>query len=212
MLDGINPAGLGQLNWLAAVFLGTAILALTIGLVLGLVMWVGGRAAGSGNSSRRGLRMAVGGVAGAIILGSLGGAVQFGSSQGTGSLMVEGARQQSITVDRKAPKTTCTQQAVRDFDEEDPQVSVEARKQLAQAVARGSDFNGLFTSNWWEAQGTPSLVSLKWRPTGPDCSADNTNAAECTDVEAQYYSTSGNERRGIRSTATVTVGEDCEES
>lgn len=182
MLDGIDPWGLtgpSGLNAVAGLFLGAAIIFLGIGIVLGVIRWAGGRVSSSSNSSSKGLKMIAACVLGAMVLGSIGGAVQWGSSMGTSSLMPEAARPGQVVIERKAPKTTCTSQAVRDFDDESPMLSHEERVDVVEAVAG----DGL------EVKPGEQVMNLKWYPTGTDCSADNTTAASGTEVEMRIYDT-----------------------
>lgn len=182
MLDGIDPWGLtgpGGLNAVAGLFLGAAIIFLGIGIVLGVMRWSGGRVSSSSNSSGKGLKMIAACVLGAVVLGSLGGAVQWGSSLGTSSLMPEAARPGQVVIDRKAPKTTCTEQVVRDFDDESAMLTHEERIDVVEAVAG----DGLVV------RPGDQIMSLKWYPTGTDCSADNTTAASGTEVEMRIHDT-----------------------
>ncbi|MGW9550876.1 hypothetical protein ACWG8W_07460 [Citricoccus zhacaiensis] len=182
MLDGIDLWGLsgpGGLNAVAAIFLGAAVIFLGIGVVLGVVRWAGGRVSSSSNSSQKGLKMVVACVLGGAVLGSIGGAVQWGSSLGTASLMPEAARPGQVVIDRQAPKTTCTSRAVRDFDDEEPMLTHEQRVALANEVSDG----GLTVGPGVQ------IISLKWYPTGTDCSAKNTEAASGTEVEMRIYDT-----------------------
>ncbi len=182
MLDGIDPWGLtgpDGLNSVAATFIGAAIILLASGCAVGLVRWLGGKATRSSDSSAMGLKMAGAGVLGAVVLGSIGGAVQWGSSLGTASLMPEAARPGQVVIDRKAPKTTCTSQAVRNFDDEDPRVTQSQRAAVVQEVSDG----GLTVGPGEQ------VMTLKWYPTGTDCSAENTEAASGTEVEMRIYDT-----------------------
>jgi hypothetical protein len=182
MLDGIDPGGLtgpDGLNSVAATFIGAAIILLVIGCALGVVRWAGGKAGSSPDNARKGLQMVVAGVLGAVVLGSIGGAVQWGSSLGTASLMPEAARPGQVVIDRKAPKTTCTAQAVRNFDDEQPKVSQSQRVAVVKEVS-----NGGLTVGPGE-----QVMTLKWYPTGTDCSAENTEAASGTEVEMRIYDT-----------------------
>ncbi|MGM7670247.1 hypothetical protein [Microbacterium sp. A93] len=208
MLDGIDPWGLtgpGGLNAVAGLFLGAAIIFLGIGIVLGVIRWAGGRLSSSSNSSGKGLKMIAACVVGAVVLGSIGGAVQWGSTMGTSSLMPEAARPGQVVIDRKAPKTTCTSQAVRDFDDESNPPSNEQRYALASKVA-GQQID--YRVN--ESNQQPQMRSLKWYPAGPDCSRENTRAAECTEVEIGIES-SGIGFGGVAATDArkVIVGDGC---
>ncbi|NUL44054.1 hypothetical protein F7P69_02410 [Cellulosimicrobium funkei] len=208
MLDGINPWGLtgpDGLNSVAAIFIGAAIILLAICCAIGLVRWVGGKAAGSSDSSRKGLKMVGAGVLGAVVLGSIGGAVHWGSSMGTSSLMPEAARPGQVVVERKAPKTTCTSQAVRNFLDETESPSNEQRYALASRVS-GKPIDYRITDEGQQ----PQMRSLKWYPPGPDCSSENQTAAECTEVEIGIES-NGVGFGGVAATDVrkVTVGDGC---
>ncbi len=179
MLDNIDPWGLDALNGIAATFLGAAIVLVAIGVTIGAVRWVGGKATASPEQARRGAMTIGAGVMGAVVLGSIGGAVHWGSGLGTANLMPEAARPGTITIERKAPKTTCTSQAVRNFDDEDRMLTHQERVALVQQVSGG----GI------TVRAGEQVMTLKWYPTGTDCSADNTTAAPGTEVEARLYDT-----------------------
>lgn len=179
MLDGIDPWGLESLNNIAAMFLGTAVVLLGIGITIGLIRWVTARASGSPHSARQGLLMAGAGLLGAVVLGSIGGAVHFGSSLGTSSLMPEAARPGTVVIERKAPKTTCTSHAVRNFDDEPEKLTHAERVAIVEAVSQG----GL------KIGAGEQIMALKWYPTGSNCSAENTTAAPGTEVELRVYDT-----------------------
>lgn len=208
MLDGIDPWGLTGpvgLNAVAGMFIGAAIILLAIGCAVGLIRWVGGRATGASDSAGKGLRMVGAGVLGAVVLGSIGGAVQWGSSMGTASLMPKAARPGHVVIEKKAPKTSCTSQAVRDFDDESSPPSNEQRYELASSLTgQQIDFS---TS---ESGQQPQMRSLKWYPPGPDCSTENIQAAECTEVEIGIES-NGVGFGGVAATdaRNVTVGDGC---
>ena len=179
MLGGIDPWGLESLNDIAAMFLGTAVVVLGIGITIGLIRWVTGRASGSPQHARQGLMMVGAGLLGAVVLGSIGGAVHFGSTLGTSSLMPEAARPGTVVIARKAPKTTCTSHAVRNFDDEPRKLTHAERITVVEAVSQG----GL------KVRAGEQIMTLKWYPTGSNCSADNTTAAPGTEVEVRVYDT-----------------------
>ncbi|QCU77994.1 hypothetical protein E7744_07210 [Citricoccus sp. SGAir0253] len=182
MLDGIDPWGLtgpDGLNQVAATFLGAALVLLGVGVAVGVVRWASGKAIGSSDNARKGLGMLSAGVLGAAVLGSIGGAIEWGSSLGTASLMPEAARPGQVVIDKKPPKTTCTAQAVRDFDDEDPMLTHAERVAVVQEVSEGALKVGV----------GEQVMTLKWYPTGTDCSADNTEAASGTEVELRVYDT-----------------------
>ena len=89
MLEDIeNITGLENLNTVAAWFLGTAIVGLVIAGVWGAVRWAVGKSTGNSDNAGKGLRGIGTVVAGALLLGSVGGAVQWSStSQRTEVLM-----------------------------------------------------------------------------------------------------------------------------
>lgn len=179
MLDGINPWGLESLNNIAAMFLGTAVVLLGIGITIGLIRWVSGRAAGSPHVARHGLMMVGAGLLGAVVVGSIRGAVHFGSSLGTSSLMPEAARPGTVVIERKAPKTACTSHAVRNFDDEPEKLSHAERVAVVESVSKG----GL------KVGAGEQTMTLKWYPTGSNCSAENTTAAPGTEVGLRIYDT-----------------------
>lgn len=184
MLDGISPSGLegpAGLNSLAGMFLGTAIVAVTIGALAGVALWMGGKAGKVPNGAAKGVRVFVLALVGAAVLSSVAGGIRFGSGIGTGSLMPKAARQQDVVIDRSAPKTTCVEKAVRDFEKEEPQIPNDQRAALVRKLA--GDVNLRDRSDVFGRSGDVAIESVKWRPVGPNCSAENEKAAACTEVE-----------------------------
>lgn len=186
MLDGISPSGLegpAGLNSLAGMFLGTAIVAVTIGAIIGVALWMGSKAGKVPNGAAKGLRVFVLAMVGAVVLSGAAGAIKFGSEIGTGELMPRAARQQDVVIDKKAPKSTCVEKAVRDFDKEDPKIPNDQRAALVRTLAGDVDLRS--RGDWDGSGGDVAIESVKWQPSGPDCSADNQVAAACTEVEVR---------------------------
>ena len=119
------------------------------------------------------------GLLGAVVVGSIGGAVHFGSTLGTSALMPEAARPGTVVIERKAPKTTCSSHAVRNFDDELEKLSHAERVAVVESVSQG----GL------KVGAGEQVMTLKWYPTGSNCSAEYTTAAPGTEVELRVYDT-----------------------
>lgn len=201
MLD-FTPQGLDRISTLSAYLGGTAIVALAILVAVGFGYFAAGKSGGTSRAQERGFRMVGLGVGGVMVLSSIGAAVSFGISQGDATLMPEGAQQQDVTVQREAPQTTCTEQAVRNFNEESDDTSEAERRELMSTVTNG----GIQASSG--AAGEPPLyiqddadtdastynngtldevTALKWYPegTGGDCSAENESSTPDTQVDIE---------------------------
>lgn len=100
---------LKDLNTIAAWFLGSGVVLLVIGLAWAGLRWGGGKLFASSGHSERGLTGVALALVGALLLGSIGGAIQWSSTKKkTEMVMPEAARQKTITVNRPAIRTTCT--------------------------------------------------------------------------------------------------------
>lgn len=117
MLD-FDPDGLSGLSTVAGFLIATAVVALGIAVAAGATMLVAGRSNGLSRPQEKGLRVISIGAAGVMVLSSLGSWISWSIDQGQQALMPAQAQQQDIVVEREAPTTTCTQQAVRNFEEE----------------------------------------------------------------------------------------------
>lgn len=186
MLEGFEIQGLDQLNTLAAYFLGSAIIVLVLGLAVGITMWRAGRSRGGGNLGDHGLKTAGIAVVGAIVLGGIGGGVQWGSGLGDSELLPTAAQPQDITIQREAAKVTC-EAVTKDFSQE-----------YADLVDSGEpDHDMLDRHREWvldligeeyadEAALQPQamLMAVTWHPDGEagDCSDSNKTVAQCSEV------------------------------
>lgn len=109
MLERIGDVtGLAELNELAGWFIGSALVALVAGVAGGSVFWAAGRVGRSTHSSQKGLQAVVLTVVGAMLLGSIGGAIQWSTTSGrTEGLLPTAAKQRTIKIDRDSPTTAC---------------------------------------------------------------------------------------------------------
>jgi len=212
MLD-FEADGIGQLNTIAGYFVASALVCLGVAIAAGAVMLAAGRGSGLSRSQEKGLKMIGIGAAGAMVLASLGGAIAWSIERGQTGLMPEQARQQDVVVEREAPKTHCTEQAVRNFDEEENPPPQEKRREILRNVVHGEVPDSMSEALIAEDQSSHATTSLihvlKWRPdgVGGDCSTSNESAAECTEIELE---TSVKEVPNSRVSGSHTVGSDCE--
>src|SRR5699024_12154891 len=102
MLDGIDPEGLGTLNNVAEMALGTGIVAAAIAATLGVYLWLGGKLGRfAGDKSAKGLNAMWLACLGVTFIRSVCGAISWGVQlRGADRLMPESARPQHITVNR----------------------------------------------------------------------------------------------------------------
>lgn len=108
MLEDIT-APLTQLNTLAAWFLGSALALAVIGCVCMLLTWMAGKTFSLQDWVKKGQTGVVMFFLGALLLGSIGGGVEWSSTDSkTEDLLPEAAKQQTLRVDRKAPHSKCT--------------------------------------------------------------------------------------------------------
>ncbi|MCS4592655.1 hypothetical protein KTJ89_06605 [Brevibacterium sediminis] len=108
MLEDIAPP-LTQLNTVAAWFLGSAIALAVVGAVCLLFTWLAGKTFSMQDWVKKGQLGVAMFFLGAILLGSIGGGVQWSSTNSrTEGLLPEAAKQKTIRVDRKAPHSKCT--------------------------------------------------------------------------------------------------------
>ncbi|SMX91395.1 hypothetical protein BI49514_02396 [Brevibacterium iodinum ATCC 49514] len=108
MLEDIT-APVTQLNTVAAWFLGSALALAVVGCGVMLTMWLAGKSFSIQEWSKKG-QVGVGlFFVGVILLGSIGGGIQWSSSDSkTEGLLPEAAKQKTIRVDRKPPHSKCT--------------------------------------------------------------------------------------------------------
>lgn len=108
MLEDI-VAPLTQLNTIASWFLGSAIALAVVGCVCLLLTWLAGKTFSMQEWVKKGQIGVAMFFLGALLLGSIGGGVQWSSTDSkTEGLLPEAAKQKTIRVDRKAPHSKCT--------------------------------------------------------------------------------------------------------
>lgn len=186
MLDGFEIQGLDQLNTIAAYFLGSAIIVLVLGLAVGITMWRAGRSRGGGNLGDHGLKTAGIAVVGAIVLGGIGGGVQWGSGLGDSELMPTAAQPQDITIQREAAKVTC-EAVTKDFSQEYADV-LDSGEPDHDMINRHRewvlDLIGEEYADEAALQPTAMLMTVTWHPDGEagDCSESNKTVAQCSEV------------------------------
>lgn len=198
MLENIDPGGMAEMNQLAAWLLGTAVVLLVIGIALGVIRWAGGGAIASAANTKAGLAMVCLSLAGAVVLGSIGGAVQWSSSDDrTIALMPEGAQPTEIHVTRDAPRSRCTEPAVINFednhDDQDSEDYIDwaTRTDWVTSIIGEDHPLRYFVTQRVVADQPDDMFErgridrIEWFPDGVDgdCSNSNTNVAEGSEVE-----------------------------
>ena len=212
LLDGINPDGLSGWSSIASWLLGSALVLLVVAVGVGVVVAVWGRNHWQPGTAQKGWGITALAGIGAMVLGSVSAGIAWGAEQGTASLMPEGARPQAVTVEREAPKQTCRQDAVRNFEEEENPPPNEERVALVERLV--GDHPDL-DEEWRhgaliDAGADATEVTLvRWRAaSGPDCSGDNETVKECTTVHVEQKAGSGLGTR-MKNTDFDIGGEDC---
>lgn len=120
-------------------------------------------------------------VAGAI-LGSLGGLVIFGSGVGGTNLMPQAAQPPVVEVTKNPAKSTCTSEVshtAANPDEDARIIKTLLNEQDAKSVI---DYG---------------FTTVRWYPTGPDCTSGNTNPDPCKKVTVVQQSTTGTLTRPV---------------
>lgn len=108
MLEDIAPP-MTQLNTIAAWFLGSAIALAVVGCVCLLLTWLAGKTFSMQEWVKKGQLGVAMFFLGAVLLGSIGGGIQWSSTDSkTEGLLPESAKQKTIRIDRKAPHSKCT--------------------------------------------------------------------------------------------------------
>lgn len=201
MLDGIDPEGLGILNNVAGMALGTAIVFGAFAATLGVYLWLGGKFGKfSGDKAAKGLNAMWLACLGVTFVCSVSGAIAWGAETGgTDRLMPEAARPQQITVNREAPVSTCNRNTgVRNFELEDDVLNHDDRMEIFEAVAAGAEGTGIGGQNYEEAVRTlnggggnyRTFEKLVWTPqqtVGQDgCNGQNLTVAPGTEVTVTY--------------------------
>lgn len=222
MLDFL-PQGTDEINTVAAYLIGTGVVLLGVLIATGFVYFAMGRNGGVSRAQERGFKMVGVGTASVMVLSSLGGAIVFGIGQGNESLMPEDAQQQAVTVEREAPTTTCSETAVRDFNEESESTSEQERQALLDSVTDGevvvnTEYSMASESSFYvsdeavEENRTDATTAvgeveeierISWYPDGStgNCSADNETSAADTVVEFEV------QVRGSSAEYTLTTAE-----
>lgn len=100
--------GLSSLNTVAGWLLITAIVILTVVIAVGIVRVAAGKSFGVPGQAVQGMSNTVLGIIGAIVLGSIGGFVQYSTTDAwTKDMLPKAAQPKEITIDRKAPRSKC---------------------------------------------------------------------------------------------------------
>lgn len=187
MLDGLlDLGGLSQINLVARWFLGSALLIMVAGGSIGVVMWIGGKVKHSQAAAARGLKTLGASLAGAVLLGSVGGVIQFSTTLGTSELMPEAAQPREIVIEREAALTSCTDRVTKTWGVTEG-VTFEEREDALYQIAGDAAFNEFDLGSRDGATGIPLggsglIQSISWYPQGNDCSENNLRAAAGTEV------------------------------
>lgn len=120
-------------------------------------------------------------LAGAI-LGSLGGLVIFGSGVGGTNLMPSAAQPPVVDVTKNPAKSTCTSEVTHNAAKPDEDAKI---------------INALLNEQDAKAVIDYGFTTVKWYPTGPDCTSGNTNADPCQKVTVTQQSTAGTITRPV---------------
>lgn len=187
MLDGLSDlSGLSQINLVARYFLGSALLILVAGGAIGVVVWIGGKAKQSSSAATRGMNTLWVSLTGAVVLGSVGGVIQFSTSMGTSELMPEAAQPREIVIEREAALTSCTDRVTKTWGATDG-ATPEDREDALYQIAGDEAFNEFDLGARDGVTGIPGfgagvIQSISWYPQGNDCSENNLRAAAGTEV------------------------------
>ena len=219
MLDDISPDGLWHSQTLAGWLLGTAFVLLVVGFVIGALRMSGSKAFGSSEGASKGMAAMILTLAGAVVLGSVGGAIMWSSSDSrTTGVLPEVAGQRDMVVERQAASTNCQSTVAvavsnhrgslgqQEPDDDDHQTMESIAQQLG-AFDRTATDASTRTGAWLphdssaEADEWPSMIEdrdqkfsrIQWLPdgSGNDCSSSNRSAASGADIEIVMWESSG---------------------
>ena len=212
VLDGISPDGTSGWGEIAGFMLGSALVLLIIAVGVGLAMAIWGRHSLASNTARKGWTVTGLAGIGAMVLGSASAGIAWGAEQGTTSLMPAGARPGSVVVEKEAPKQTCRQDAVRNFEEEEnPPPNKERVALVERLVGDHPDLDEEWRRGALIDAGADAteVTLVRWRAaSGPDCSGDNETVKECTTVHVEQKAGSGLGTR-MKNTEFEVGGDSC---
>lgn len=207
MLD-FAPDGLEEISQVTRYLAGTAVAVLAMLVAVGFLSFLMGRNGGLSRSQERGMKMVGLGLASVMLLTSVSAAVSWGISQGGSDMMPSEARQQDLVVEREAPQTTCTDEAVRNFNQEPSPLSQQEREDMLETVSKGDlmvvEGNGGIAFHeraensdaaFVEDSEVEELTVLRWYPDGAggNCGGENTNSTVCTDMEVEAVLENGDD-------------------
>src|SRR5699024_9966229 len=107
-LEGFDIPGLGTLNAVAALFLGTAILVMILGLGYGVTLFVSGKTGGGSQRTTKGLQTSGLALVGAAVLGSIGGMILWSMSQGDSEFKTIAAQSQEFFIGKDPTSVSCS--------------------------------------------------------------------------------------------------------
>lgn len=219
MLDNINPDGLSHMQTLAGWLLGTAFVLLVIGFAIGAMRTSGAKAFSNSEGATKGLWAMILSVAGAVVLGSVGGAIIWSSTDSrTTGVLPEVAGQRDMVVERQAASTNCASTVAvavsnhrgslgQQEPEDDDHEAMESIAQQLGALNSSAADASTRTAAWLphdssaDADEWPSMREerdqkfsrIEWLPdgSGNDCSSSNRSAASGRDIEITMWEPAG---------------------
>lgn len=160
----------------------SGIVLVVIAVIVSIILWLAGKIGQQTKAQSDAMGWAVRGLVAGAILGSLGGLVIFGSGVGGTNLMPQAAQPPVVEVTKNPAKSTCTSEVTHTAEKPDADTAL-INKLLAEQDAKSVNAAGFTT--------------VRWTPTGPDCTSGNTTPDPCKKVTVSQLSTAGSITRPV---------------
>lgn len=165
--------GIGDLGTFAGSMLTVCIVLVVVAGCVSALMFAFAKIGQSSEAKVKSLAWAGRTLIGAVIVGSAGSAIYFGSSMGGMNLMPASAQQPEVKVVKKAARQTCENQIIVGLSEGD-------------ASAVGAKVLSPVTFADYKERLSDEGSMLTYTPKGPDCTTANTVPDACKSVRITY--------------------------
>lgn len=174
--NGHNTDPLAGLREFGGWVLLSGVVLVVIATIAAIIIWLAGKIGQVTRAQSTALGWMGRALVAGAILGSLGGLVIFGSGIGGTNLMPSAAQPPVVDVTKNPAKSTCTDQ-----------VSHNAAKPSEDAAI----INALLGEQEGKSVNENGFTTVRWYPTGPDCTSGNTTPDPCKKVTVIQQSTAG---------------------
>lgn len=162
--------GIPALNTLAGQLMTTAVVLLAIALAWAIVRFASGSGLGKESKSKGAAGITIC-LVGAVIIGSTGAAIEWGSTAAKPNTLM-GGDDINIRVEKEPAKTTCENTVETRFKKTDQK---DTSDKLVKTLVSEVDY-----ANYMDETEPGVTTSVAWTPKGPDCTSENTVAEPCT--------------------------------